>query len=292
VNRPLRGYGAIITGASQGLGLEIARAYVHAGADVFICARDAAQLAVASDSLRQVASPEQRVGARASDVADPAAVEILVREAAAEFADLSILVNNAGIYGPKGSLAEVEWTAWVDAIQINLLGSALAARAMLPHFRRAGRGKIIQLSGGGATAPLVGLSAYSASKTAVVRLAETLALELRADRVDVNSLAPGALNTRMLDEILAAGPHLVGEEFYARALEQQRSGGSSLERAAELAVWLASPDSDGITGRLVSAQWDDWGSAEFARRCALDHDYATLRRIDQMKFGRVDVPAS
>ena len=144
------------------------------------------------------------------------------------------------------------------AIEINLFGSVLVARALVPQLRRVGQGKIIQLSGGGATSPLPGLSAYAASKAAIVRFVETLALELREDHVDVNAIAPGALNTRLLDEVIAAGPDKVGKAFHERALEQRRSGGTPLERGAELAVWLASADSDGITGKLLSAVWDPW----------------------------------
>jgi 3-oxoacyl-[acyl-carrier protein] reductase len=136
----------------------------------------------------------------------------------------------------------------------------------------------VQLSGGGATNPLPGLSAYAASKAAVVRFAETLAEELREHHVDINAVAPGALNTRMLDEVLAAGPERVGQSFYDRALEQQRSGGVPLSRGAELAVWLGSAASDGVTAKLLSAVWDPW--VELPQHIDdLASDVYTLRRI-------------
>ena len=91
-------------------------------------------------------------------------------------------------------------------MEINIYGSVLPCRAVLPHFKQQRYGKIVQLSGGGATNPLPRISAYAASKAAVVRFAETLALEVQDDGIDVNAIAPGALNTRMLDEVLAAGP--------------------------------------------------------------------------------------
>ena len=125
-------------------------------------------------------------------------------------------------------------------MRVNLFGSVLCCRAVLPHFRANGYGKIIQLSGGGATSPLPRLSAYAASKAAVVRFAETLAEELRGTGIDVNAIAPGALNTRLLDEVLEAGPERVGDSFYERAVEQRSSGGTPLELAARLAVFLAS----------------------------------------------------
>jgi len=205
-------------------------------------------------------------------------VRRLVAATLRRFPDLTILVNNAGIYGPKGTIENVDWQEWTQAIATNLFGSVLPARELVTHFKHRGYGKIIQLSGGGATRPLPGLSAYAASKAAVVRFAETLAEELRAHHVDVNAVAPGALNTRMLDEVLAAGPERVGQAYYDQALEQQRSGGSSPERAAQLAVWLASGASDGVTAKLVSAVWDPWSELP-EHLDDLASDIYTLRRI-------------
>jgi len=146
-------------------------------------------------------------------------------------------------------------------------------------MKRRGYGKIIQLSGGGATAPMPRVSAYAASKAAVVRFAETLALELAAHKIDVNCVAPGALNTKMLDEILAAGPQTVGDDLYKRLVKQKESGGASLENAAALAVFLAAHDSDGITGRLISAVWDPWRDLPSHRDELVGSDIYTLRRI-------------
>ncbi len=111
-----------------------------------------------------------------------------------------------------------------------------------------------------------------------MRFAETLAGELREHGVDVNAIAPGALNTRMLDEALAAGPERIGEDLYARLREQRRSGGASPQRAAELAVFLGSAASDGITGKLLSAVWDPWWELP-QHADVLGSDVYTLRRI-------------
>jgi NAD(P)-dependent dehydrogenase (short-subunit alcohol dehydrogenase family) len=275
----LAGRSALITGASQGLGLVIARTYIDEGANVFICSRDAETLEQAyTELIARAIGGSQRVGSRIADVSRPEDVETLVSAAIDLFPDLSILVNNAGIYGPKGPIEDIDWDAWVRAININLMGSVLAARAVIPQMKRVGYGKIVQISGGGATSPMPGLSAYAASKAAVLRFAETLALELKDAHVDVNSIAPGALNTRLLDEILESGPEQVGEGFYQKSLAQQRSGGTPPERGAELAAWLASSASDGITGKLLSAIWDPWSELP-EHRDDLDSDVYTLRRI-------------
>jgi NAD(P)-dependent dehydrogenase (short-subunit alcohol dehydrogenase family) len=277
--RVLDGRSALITGASQGLGLAIAREFVAAGASVFVCARDGARLDEARRELAGIAGPGQRVLARAADVGSRDEVERLAAAALEAFPGLQILVNNAGVYGPMGAIEDVEWDDWLAAMRVNLFGSVLACRALLPHFKSQHYGKIIQLSGGGATNPLPRISAYAASKAAVVRFAETLAEEVRECGIDVNALAPGALNTRLLDEVLESGPERVGDEFYARALKQKEAGGAPLERGAALAVFLASKASDGITGRLVSAVWDPWERLGDHRADLERSDVYTLRRI-------------
>jgi NAD(P)-dependent dehydrogenase (short-subunit alcohol dehydrogenase family) len=275
----LAGRAAIVTGGSHGLGLEIARAYAAAGAQVLVCGRDASALDRARAELESVVSDADSVATAAVDVSDRREVEGLVTTALERFSRLHVLVNNAGIYGPKGPTEDVTWEEWEQALRVNLFGSVLCSRAVVPHFRASGYGKIIQLSGGGATSPLPRLSAYAASKAAVVRFAETLAEELRGTGIDVNSVAPGALNTRLLDEVLEAGPERVGASFYERALEQQASGGTPLELAARLAVFLASADSDGITGKLISAPWDPWEELPSHADDLASTDVYTLRRI-------------
>ena len=275
----LEGRAAIITGASQGLGLAITRAYVAAGADVLICAREGQLLEQAQKEVAKLSKRGQKVEAQVADVSKRAEVDRLVDLALQIFPRLHILVNNAGIYGPKGMIEKVNWDEWVRAIEINLFGSVLMCRAVLPHFKAQQYGKIVQLSGGGATNPLPRISAYAASKAAVVRFAETLAEEVRGDHIDVNAIAPGALNTRLLDEVLASGPEKVGQEFYDRAVKQKAQGGSALEKGAELAVFLGSATSDGLTGKLLSALWDPWERLTDYLQELRQTDVYTLRRI-------------
>lgn len=270
---------ALITGANQGLGKAIARAFVLAGANVFLCARDESKLAEVQAELQSFCKPGQRVEAVRADVSKRDDVDHLVSAALANFPQIQVLVNNAGVYGPKGPIEDVDWDEWVQAIEVNLLGSILIARALLPHFRTQQYGKVIQLSGGGATTPLPFISAYAASKAGIVRFMETLAEEVKTDGIDVNSMAPGALNTQLLDEVLDAGPEKVGKPFYERSLKQKAEGGTPLERGAELAVFLASAESDGITGKLISAVWDPWEHFPKHIDDLQKSDIYTLRRI-------------
>lgn len=279
MQKVLKGKAAIITGASQGLGLEIAKQYIQAGADVMLCARDGVALGKAREQLLLLAESNQKIVAQPADVSSESDVNSLVGATVDTLGACHVLVNNAGIYGPKGEIGEIDWAAWVKAMEINVFGSVLMCRAVIPHFKKQRYGKVIQLSGGGATSPLPRISAYAVSKAAIVRFAETLAEEVRGTGIDVNAIAPGALNTRMLDEILEAGPGKVGRKFYERSLKQKESGGAPLNRGAELAVFLASSASDGITGKLISAVWDNWEDWPEHLADLSATDAYTLRRI-------------
>lgn len=275
----LQGRRAIITGANRGLGREIATQYVRAGASVLLTARDEKLLSEVRDELAPLGTNGQTISILPGDVAD----ESHCRQAASRLSALPgnelILVNNAGVYGPKGLIEDVDIAEWEQAIRINLLGTVLMSRAVIPMMREKSYGKIVNLSGGGATNPLPRISAYAASKAAVVRMNETLAEELKDAHVDVNAIAPGALNTRLLDEVLEAGPEKVGQSFYERSLKQRDQGGAPIERGAELAVFLGSKQSDGITGRLISAVWDRWEEFPNWREQMAKTDVYTLRRI-------------
>ena len=269
---------AIITGASQGLGAAIAEAFVREGASVMLCARSGDDLESERSRLEGLATEGQRVLAQPADVAKPADLDALVEATVDTFSRVDVLVNNAGVYGPLGTIEDVVWDDWEAAITINLLGTVYACRAVLPHMREAGYGKIVNLSGGGATSPLPRISAYAASKAAVVRFTETLAHEI-GEGIDVNAIAPGAPATRLMDEVVAAGPAVVGEAFHERMTATQAEGGTPLSKGASLAVFLASEASDGITGRLISAVWDPWDRLPERRQELQDGDIYTLRRI-------------
>lgn len=265
----------LITGASQGFGLAVARAFVLEGADVMVCARGADTLYQAQRELVELG--RGKVLAMPADISQPSEVQRLVETTLTELGGLEVLVSNAGVYGPKGAIQDIAWDEWVQAIEINLMGTVLLCREVVPHLVKQRTGKIVLLSGGGATKPLPYLSAYAASKAAVVRFGETLAEEVQEYGIDVNSVAPGALNTRLLDEVITAGPEKVGRTFYAQALKQKEQGGSPLEKGAALCVFLASAASDGITGRLISAVWDDWENLSAEKLKGTD--VYTLRRI-------------
>ncbi len=275
----LAGRHAIITGASRGLGACIAEKFVEAGASVLMCARDPDMLGRVADGIASRAGPKQKVIAHPADVSRPDQVEALVKAALERFPQVDILVNNAGIHGPIGPFEDSGWEDWQRAFQVNLMGSAHACRTLLPHLKSRRSGKIINISGGGATRPLPGMSAYAASKAALVRFTETLAEEVRSFGIDVNAVAPGTLATRLLDEVVAAGPEKVGAAYHDRISRARAEGGTSLEVPAALCVYLASGESNGITGKLIAAVWDPWADLHKYADRLRESDIYTLRRI-------------
>jgi NAD(P)-dependent dehydrogenase (short-subunit alcohol dehydrogenase family) len=274
----LSGRRAIITGASQGLGLAIAEAFVAAGAGVMLCARSKVDLEAARKGLAD-RYPSARIEACVADVSKTADIDAVFEATQKAFGGLEILVNNAGVHGPIGPIETLDFDAWVAAIAVNLFGPVHASRRAIEVFKPAGHGKIINISGGGATSPQPGLTAYGASKAALVRVTETLAHELRGTGIDVNAVAPGALATRLTRELADAGPSKIGENYHSRVEAMLKGGGASPEKAAALCVYLGSRNSDGVSGRLISAAWDPWPFDATARADMDGSDIYALRRI-------------
>jgi len=273
----LAGKAAIITGAGRGIGRATALAFAHEGADVVVTSRTLSEVMEAAEEARQLG---RRSLALKVDVSDRDDVQTMAAQALEEFGKIDILVNNAGTYGPIGPLVDNDPEEWVRTIGVNLFGAFFCSRAVLPHMIHERRGKIVNLSGGGATSPLPNFSAYAASKTAIVRLTENLAEEVKKWNIQVNAIAPGGVNTKLTEEVLAAGA-AAGEEMLERTHTQKKSGGVPPERPAALAVFLASEESGSLTGRLVSAVWDDWESMSDRIDQIMSSDLYTLRRVTE-----------
>ncbi|MBP6506169.1 MAG: SDR family oxidoreductase [Opitutaceae bacterium] len=273
----LSGRNTLITGGSQGFGRHLVEAFLAAGANVIFCARTAADVSTTQAALAPSLKPGQQLIGLACDVSDPASVAALFARAT-ETGPLHAVVNNAGIYGPIGPTEEVDLAEWTQAWSVNVTGTLLVCQHAIRVMRPQRAGKIINISGGGATNPMPRFAAYAATKAAVVRLTETLAEEFRADRIDVNAIAPGALRTRLTAQVLAAGPAKAGAEFFAKNKKWSDEGAVDPKLGAALCVYLASSESDGITGKLISAQWDPWQDPARFRALATGDVY-TLRRI-------------
>jgi NAD(P)-dependent dehydrogenase (short-subunit alcohol dehydrogenase family) len=194
---------------------------------------------------------------------------------------LDILVNNAGVSGPVGPFANADFATWWRAVEGNLMSTALCSRMAVTHFIAQKRGKIINLSGGGATSAAPNFSAYAVANVGIVRLTETLAEELRPFGVQVNAIAPGFVDTRMQNGVIDAGPALAPEQYQrVTRLRERGEGGVPASLAAELAVFLASDGSGSLTGRLISAPHDPWRSWTGGEQEWGATPMYTLRRLD------------
>ncbi len=267
---------SIITGGSSGIGKAIAKAFAAEGSHLVLVSNIESELESAKREIK--VSYPVRVETLLIDVTKPEDVANMVKFTIAEFDTIDILVNCAGIYGPIGLITDNDTAEWLKAININLNGTFLCMQAVLPTMMKQKKGKIVNMGGGGGASPLPRFSAYGTSKAGVIRLTETIANEVKEYNIDINAIAPGAVNTRFLDQALAAGES-AGKDFLATSIKQKNEGGVPPEKVAELALFLVSSESDGLSGRLISLLWDNWRDSPRHLEEIMSSDVYTLRRI-------------
>jgi NAD(P)-dependent dehydrogenase (short-subunit alcohol dehydrogenase family) len=264
----------MVAGASGTIGGSIARRFRQEGARLALTYHSSKPEQLCSELA---GNPDSAVWYQL-DVTDRDQVQRVVTQAQRDFSGLDVLVNCTGTVGPIGPLETLDIREWIRTIETNLFGAVNLTQAVLPAMKKLGKGKILLFSGGGAAYARPYFSSYSSAKAALVRFTETLGQELKSSNVQVNAIAPGAVNSRMWDDMRAAatsgGPTLLEE-----LKQMQETGGASPDRAAGLAVFLASDRSDGLTGRLFSAIWDDWEHLEDHVQKIASSDMFTLRRI-------------
>lgn len=285
-SRNLAGRVLLLTGAGRGIGRAVALAAADAGAAALILA------ARSRPELEETAAACRSRGASVvvvpTDVSDERQVQSLVAAAIEVRGQIDVLVNSAGVYGPIGPTADVDSDSWTRAFAVNMFGPFYLCRHVSPHMMRRQEGKIILLAGGGATAPLPRFSSYASAKAGLVRLAETLAHELERYNVQVNAVAPGLVDTRLQDEVLAAGEQAGPMLDKIKDARERGTGAVAPEVAADLILFLASEDSGAISGKLISAPYDPWKEWE-GRAAELNASpLYTLRRLDAFTIGQVE----
>ena len=256
----------LITGVSSGIGLSLARLFQNE------------ELWGLSRRL-----PPEDLSIRFSpcDVTDWNQLSDVGSRVRTEWDALDALIHCAGAQGTIGPAVDADPLEWVRTMRENIEGAYFVIRAFLPLLTRTSRrrAKVLLFSGGGASCARPNFSAYACAKTGLVRLVETLAIEWQHLLVDINILAPGSINTAMTQEVIDLGPKIVGDEEYKRALSQLENGGDSLEKVILMVRFLISSESDGISGRFISAQWDDSRKLLKAIRESDNRDAFKLRRI-------------
>ncbi len=272
----LDGQVAVITGAGRGIGRVIALAYAREGAKLALAARSESEL---QDAVAAVSEHGTEAIAVPTDVTSQEDTERLAQRAVERFGRIDVLVNNAGISGPVGPLQGNDIDDWVSTITVNLTGTFLVCRAMVPVMLEQSSGKIINLSGAGATNAWSNMSAYCSSKAAVVRLTEVLAQELDGRGITVNALGPGSVHTSMWDRMTEQAEEAGADFIHQLGLRVTSGGGASIDECAELAVWLASGESGALTGRLISATADDFRDLPPRIQEIMAGEAYTLRRV-------------
>ena len=268
----------LITGGTRGLGANLALRFWNEGFSVAISGRQAYDIEKVIKAFPHRSG--QHTFAFPCDMAITSEVENFIQRVKSECQSLKVLINNAAIQGPIGPLSSNDFSLWQQTIQVNLLAPVYLCQGLIPFMKETTNGgSIINLSGGGATGPRANFSAYATAKAGLVRFSETLAEELKPDGIRINCIAPGAMKTAMLGEILTNGQAAAGEREFSIANKVFEEGGASMDRVADLLVFLASDLSQGITGKLISAVWDDWEDWPEHLEQLSSSDVYTLRRI-------------
>src|ERR1039458_1827543 len=270
---------AIITGAGRGIGRVIAERFAKEGILLALVSRTESELIETLEIVKQYSSDSLYY---VVDISNEKEVKKVTENIINRFEKINILVNNAGVQNPIGPFYNNNLNDWKRNIEINLFGTVNLTYHVLKNMINNKKGKRLNLSGGGSTSPRPNFSAYAVSKTGIVRFTENLAEEVREFNIDVNAVSPGAINTKMLEDVLQA-ENLAGNA-YDEAVKRKEKGGNDPELAVDLICFLASGFSDGITGKLISAPWDPWKESTFQNELRNNKDVAVLRRIDNKNF--------
>ena len=266
----------LITGASKGLGKLLAQYLAHLGYNLCLISRNEVLLRKLTAKLSSETG--RQVIPIVCDLSDQKAVEKLIPSVKSSVPSLETLINNAAIHGPIGKVWENNWKLWQEVIQVNLLAPVFLCRACIPLMQETG-GSIINISGGGATSPRPNFSAYATAKAGLVRFSETLAAEVNHFGIRVNCISPGPMKTSLLSEVVEQGENASGQKEFDLAEEVLKNGGTDMNRVADLVFFLISELGSKVTGKLISAVWDDWKMWPHHLDELNFSDVYTLRRI-------------
>jgi NAD(P)-dependent dehydrogenase (short-subunit alcohol dehydrogenase family) len=235
----MRGKVAIITGASRGIGLAIAKRYAEAGMKVVISSRK-------QESLDSVT---QEIGGEVTPIAahngDKAALQALVAKTIETYGGVDVLVNNAATNPHFGTLLEAEDSMWQKTFEVNLLGNVWLTQAAVKSMRERGGGKVINVASVNGLRPGSMQGIYSITKAGVISLTQTLAMELADDNIQVNAIAPGLIKTKFAQAIWSNETLMEG---VVQRTPQRRIG--EPDEIAGIALYLASPASSFTTGQV------------------------------------------
>jgi len=266
----------VITGGSLGIGKCVALEFSKNKANVIICSRTKSDLEKTVEEIKNQGNCDGLV----IDVSDHNQVKKLFNFILDKYSKLDVLINCAAIFGPIGKIETNDLDLWQKAININLLGTVNCIKNAIPIMKKQGHGKIINMAGAGIGWKNLtpNFSAYTSSKAAISGLTESLSLELKEFNIQINAISPGTVNTRLLDQVIKAGD-AAGKEYVIDITEQKDKGANPPEKAAKLALFLSSKESNFLTGKTISAVWDNYKNSK-----NLSSSLYNLRRIDNSNF--------
>lgn len=265
---------SIITGAGSGIGQAIAVKFATVGSYVVLAGRTKTKL---EDTLNIIHNKGGTGLVIPTDISDIQSIENLVKNTIHEYSKIDVLVNCAGVTNPIGPVEKISIREWENNIRTNLFGTLYLIKNVIPFMIINRGGKIINLSGGGAFNPRPNFSAYAVSKSAIVRLSETLSLELEKYNIYVNSISPGAIKTEMTYEIFNNDDSGFKEKQDAKRVID--SGGADITKVENLSLFLASEESNGLSGKTLSAQWDDLNYIKNNIKSVQSSDKYTMKRV-------------
>ncbi len=244
----MQGTRVLITAGASGLGLEMARVFVAAGSEVFICDVNEQALVAAREEL-------PKIHTRVADVSDEESVAALFAQVEQALGGLDVLINNAGIAGPTGFVETLSRADWDRTLAVNITGQFLCARLAVPLLRKSSAGVMLNLSSAAGHLGFAGRSAYSASKWAVIGFTKSLAIELGGEGIRVNAILPGAVEGPRIRAVIAAKAQTLGRpvEEVAASYERQASLGRmvSARDIANMALFTASPAAGSVSGQAL-----------------------------------------
>lgn len=270
----------VITGGTKGIGRFLAEEFLKQGSSVVVCSRSDSDV---THALEELSSFKGKVFGIKVDVTVVDDVRKLVAFSLQSLGSVDVLINTAGVIGEVGDFGGCDISKWKEAVLVNLFGTVQVTHAFLPYMKERSFGVVINFAGAGVGSkkPLVNMSSYYTSKTAVVGFTEVVAKELEDSSIRINCVAPGAINTAITDYIINQGREKVGADMYDRTVKQKEEGGDSKEKIFSLVSFLAGDESKGVSGRFISSKWD---SLQMLKGVTENSNLFALRRIDNELF--------